>query len=145
MQDIRSGQSTAESITSRLGLMRQSKSYAARQRVVREALRLFVQHGARYCFAPLRGELTRGLPTGYAAAPLEGLIVAPASEPPPVWPDPHGTRRGMTLHPLYPSVPEAARRNPALYELLALFDAVRAGSPRERALALPLIEERLQS
>ena len=33
-------------------------------RVVREALRLFVQHGARYCFAPLRGELTRGLPTG---------------------------------------------------------------------------------
>ena len=114
-------------------------------RVVREALRLFVQHGARYCFAPLRGELTRGLPTGYAAAPLEGLIVAPASEPPPVWPDPHGTRRGMTLHPLYPSVPEAARRNPALYELLALFDAVRAGSPRERALALPLIEERLQS
>ena len=40
MQDIRSGQSTAESITSRLGLMRQSKSYAARQRVVREALRL---------------------------------------------------------------------------------------------------------
>ena len=113
--------------------------------MVREALRLFVQHGARYCFAPLRGELTRGLPTGYAAAPLEGLIVAPASEPPPVWPDPHGTRRGMTLHPLYPSVPEAARRNPALYELLALFDAVRAGSPRERALALPLIEERLQS
>ena len=114
-------------------------------RVVREALRLFVQHGARYCFAPLRGELTRGLPTGYAAAPLDGLIVAPHSEPPPVWPDPHGTRRGMTLHPLYPSVPEAARRNPALYELLALFDAVRAGSPRERALALPLIEERLQS
>ena len=114
-------------------------------RVVREALRLFVQHGARYCCAPLRGELTRGLPTGYAAAPLEGLIVAPASEPPPVWPDPHGTRRGMTLHPLYPSVPEAARRNPALYELLALFDAVRAGSPRERVLALPLIEERLQS
>ena len=30
-------------------------------------------------------------------------------------------------------------------ELLALFDAVRAGSPRERALALALIEERLQS
>ena len=80
-----------------------------------------------------------------AAVRERALAAAPASEPPPVWPDPHGTRRGMTLHPLYPSVPEAARRNPALYELLALFDAVRAGSPRERALALPLIEERLQS
>jgi hypothetical protein len=34
-------------------------------------------------------------------------------------------------------------RNPALYELLALFDAVRGGSPRERAIALDLLQERL--
>ncbi|MEZ5494680.1 MAG: hypothetical protein R3E61_08965 [Pseudomonadales bacterium] len=50
----------------------------------------------------------------------------------------------MTLYPLYPSVPEAALRNPALYELLVLFDAVRAGSARERALAIPMLEARLQ-
>jgi hypothetical protein len=31
------------------------------------------------------------------------------------------------FHPLYPSVSEAAERNPALGELLALFDAVRGG------------------
>ncbi|MBP7520535.1 MAG: hypothetical protein KA896_08865, partial [Leptothrix sp. (in: Bacteria)] len=32
--------------------------------VVREALRLFVLHGARYAFPAVRGEITRGLPTG---------------------------------------------------------------------------------
>ena len=42
-------------------------------------------------------------------------------------------------------VPEAAARNPGLGELLALFDAVRGGSAREQALALALLEERLQS
>jgi hypothetical protein len=31
------------------------------------------------------------------------------------------------LYPLYRSVPEAAQRNPALGELLALFDALRGG------------------
>jgi hypothetical protein len=46
---------------------------------------------------------------------------------------------------LYPTVPDAAARNPALYELLVLFDAVRGGSPRERAIALQLLDERLAS
>ena len=39
-------------------------------------------------------------------------------------------------------VPEAAARNPALYELLVLFDAVRGGSARERSLAIALLDER---
>lgn len=107
-------------------------------------LRLFIQHGARYCFPPTRGGLTRGLPTGYAAAPLEGSIV-PGGDPVPVWPYKNGKVRGVALHPLYPSVPEAALRNPALYELLALFDAVRGGTARERALALELLEKRLRA
>jgi hypothetical protein len=50
----------------------------------------------------------------------------------------------LALVPLYPSVPDAAARNPELGELLALFDAVRAGSAREQVLAMALLEERLQ-
>jgi len=49
----------------------------------------------------------------------------------------------VAFYPLYPTVPMAAEKNPALYELLVLFDAVRGGSPRERALALPMLDERL--
>ena len=66
------------------------------------------------------------------------------TDPPPAWPWKKGTARGIAFHPLYPSVPEAAERNPALGELLALFDAVRGGSAREQALALVLLEGRLQ-
>lgn len=119
------------------------KDAAAKASVVFAALRPFVQFGARYAFPATLGRLTRGMPTGYAASPLKDLIV-PGTEPVPVWPHKHGTVRGMTLHPLYPSVPEAASRNLALYELLALFDAVRGGSARERALAIDLLEQRLQ-
>jgi hypothetical protein len=53
--------------------------------------------------------------------------------------------RGEAFYPLYPSVPDAAARNPALYELLVLFDAIRGGSPRERALALPMLSERMSA
>ena len=111
--------------------------------VVRAALRSFVQHGARYCFPATQGGLSRGVPTGYAASPLN-LQIRPGNDPPPVWPWKKGSVRGIAFHPLYPSVPEAAERNPALGELLALFDAVRGGSAREQALALTLLEERLQ-
>jgi hypothetical protein len=130
------------------GLERAAQAQLARKdrggkaSVVREALWLYVQHGARYSFPVTRGEMTRGLPTGYAASPLKDKIVQP-NDPPPVWPDKNGTVRGMTFYPLYPTVPGAAMRNPALYELLALFDAVRGGSPRERAIALDLLQERL--
>ena len=120
------------------------KDAAGKATVVREALRMFVQHGARYCFPATRGEMTRGMPTGYAAAPLKDLIMQP-NEPPPVWPHKTSSVRGAAFYPLYPTVPDAATSNPALYELLVLFDAVRGGSPRERAIALQLLDERLAS
>lgn len=111
--------------------------------LLRDALRQFVLFGARYAFPAVRGEATRGLPTAYAAAPLRSLIAQPPAEPPPVWPHPKGTVRGVALYPLYPSVPGAAAKNAALYELLALFDALRAGAARERKIAGELLAERL--
>lgn len=117
------------------------KDKAGKPSVVREALKLFIEHGARYSFPAIHGSVTRGMPTGYAAPPLKDKIVQP-NEPPPVWPYKNGTVRGVAFYPLYPSVPEAAGRNPALYELLVLFDAIRSGSARERALALDMIGER---
>ena len=120
------------------------KDSGGKATVIFAALRQFVQHGARYCFPATRGSLTRGMPTGYAAPPLNASIV-PGIDPVPVWPHKNGKVRGVAFYPLYPSVPEAAARNADLYELLVLFDAVRGGSTRERALALELLEARLQT
>jgi hypothetical protein len=110
--------------------------------VVKAALKDFVLHGARYAFPAISGSTTRGMPTGYAAAPLATLLTQP-EELPPVWPDPQGARRGIALYPLYPTVPQAARNDEQLYEFLVLFDALRGGAARERQIALNLLGDRL--
>lgn len=45
------------------------KTSDGKPQVIRKALRLFLQHGARYCFPASQGGMTRGTPTGYAASP----------------------------------------------------------------------------
>jgi hypothetical protein len=111
--------------------------------VSKTALKEFLIHGAKYAFPATFGASTRGVPTSHAAPPLEQVLVQPR-ELPPVWPDPNGPRRGMALYPLYPTVPQAVRSDPALYENLALFDALRSGAARERQMATEMLIERLK-
>ena len=99
-------------------------------------------HGARYFLAPKRGGEARGTPTAWAAPPLSGEI-ASGEALPPVWPDPVGEVRGLSLQPLHASASQAARRDPAFYELLALVDALRVGGARERSLAEKKLHERI--
>ena len=119
-----------------------SDAASANGRPILSALEEFLVHGVRYAYPPERGELTRGMPTGYAAPPLNKVIVQP-DEPPPVWPYAEGTTRGYSFAPLFPSVPVAASRDPVLYELLALVDAIRDGRARERNLAAKELASRL--
>ncbi len=103
----------------------------------------FLAHGIRYVFIPERGGATRGVPTAHAAPPLKDRFSAGPGDLPPVWPDPEGEVRGESFSPLYPSVPRAARQDPALYQLLALVDAVRGGRTRERQMAVGELARRL--
>jgi hypothetical protein len=107
-------------------------------------LREFLVHGVKYCFPAQRGGLVRGVPTAHAAPPLSGQI-QPGSEPPPVWPTPDGTVRGTEFTPLYKNVPAAASRDPKLYELLALVDAIRDGRAREREIAIRELNARIDA
>lgn len=107
--------------------------------ILKAPLKEFLLSGAKYAFPAVWGSLTRGVPTGYAAPPLNEVI-APSSDPVPVWPSAKGTARGVGLAPLYPSVPDAALRDEKLYALLALFDAIRFGQARERNAARDLLE-----
>jgi hypothetical protein len=109
--------------------------------VSRRHLTEVILHGVRYFIPAERGAVTRGIPTAHAAPPLVDHIVS--DELPPVWPHPQGTVRGEALEPLYSSAPAAALKNPALYELLALVDAVRGGAAREHKLAADLLKKRL--
>lgn len=120
------------------GLLRFDTQYTP----VRRSLEEFLLYGLKYVFVAERGELTRGIPTAHAAAPLKDLIVD-NDEPVPVWADAHGTVRGYSLSPVYVSVPKIARRDAKMYEWLALIDALRIGQARERRLAQEIIKERL--
>lgn len=112
-------------------------------RPIMAALRSFVINGARYAFPPVRGGQTIGFPTAHGAAPLKQKM-ATGAEQVPVWPHPKGSVRGQALLPLFEKLPLAAVDDPPFYELLALFDALRAGQARERDLAAKLLEERLR-
>jgi hypothetical protein len=98
------------------------------------ALEEFLFHGLEYVFPAERGELTRGVPTSYAAEPLRSLI-AQGNDPIPVWPYQGGKQRGVAFAPLYKAAPAAALRDSSFYEYLALADALRDGRVRERKVA----------
>ena len=114
------------------------------KQVKREALRNFLVHGVPYAFPAIPKEVTRGMPTAWAAPAMSEKITS-SDQIPPVWPDPQGEVQGAAVQPLYASVPGAARRDPELYRILALVDALRIGRARERALAEKEISQQLSS
>jgi hypothetical protein len=79
------------------------------------ALEEFLVRGLKYVFPADRSELTRGVPTSYAGKPLNAII-APGTEPIPVWPYEHGQRRGVGFAPLYRTAPIAALKDASFYE-----------------------------
>jgi DNA-binding transcriptional MocR family regulator len=116
--------------------------YDARvRRIDRTAAEELLTRATQY-IAPARwGAPTRGMPTAWAAPPLAQRIGA--YELPPVWPDPHGTTRGLAVEPLHEAAPRAARANSWLYESLALIDGIRLGDARVREEATQLLRARL--
>ena len=103
----------------------------------------FLVHGIRFVFVPERGGISRGMPTSYAAEPLASKFMSVEEDLPAVWPSPEGQVRGETISPLYKSAPSAAEKDPELYTLLALVDAIRCGRARERDLAIKELKKSL--
>ena len=110
------------------------------KKVMRQALMEFLEYGIRYVFPQKPGPLVRGVKTAHSAPPLNSIIVSNEAY---VWPYAKGLDRGQSIYPLYSSVPSAALRDPALYELLTMVDALRVGRSRERALALEELKKRV--
>ena len=141
--DLSISSSEIHAALKRLALCRLVSSDADGNRPLLEAVEEFLVHGVKYAFPAKRGEVTRGVVTSYAAPPLNKHI-EPGSELPPVWPFPEGQHKGVSLEPLYKTVPAAALRDKFLYELLALIDAVREGRARERKLAAKELIDRVR-
>lgn len=114
---------------------------AARRQIVPHAAEEFVIHALPYLHPADIGPITRGVPTAWAAAPLDREIVS--DDLPPVWPDPMGRIRGQAVEPLDARLPALAEKWPEVAELAALSDAIRIGDARSRAAAKHHLHERL--
>lgn len=112
----------------------------ARKKVMSRAFFEFLQYGLKYVFPQQPGALVRGIPTAHSAKPLADLI---QSSEPYVWPSADGTVRGQAIEPLYPTIVQAVKNDPLLYEMLALVDAIRVGKAREVSLAVDELSKRL--
>ena len=106
----------------------------------RGALLEFLTGGVPYVFPAVLGPETRGVPTAHAGPPLAADFPDAA---PVVWPAVDGQHRGAAVEPLYPGAPGTLQRNPDLYELLTLVDALRIGRARERQRAKSMLQDRL--
>lgn len=110
------------------------------RRPVADLLVRFLVFGVPHAFPPVIGPATVGVATAQSAAVFNGLVAGDAGF---VWPDANGTARGLALTPLFPRAAELPGHNPALYELLAIVDALRVGQTREKKVAEELLHARL--
>ncbi|MBP7513220.1 MAG: hypothetical protein KA791_01655 [Flavobacteriales bacterium] len=114
---------------------------ATRRKVAKGNLLDFLQHGLPYVFPVRPGGSVRGVPTAHSAAPLAAKFL---SVEPYVWPSAKGSAKGQGIQPLYPGAVEASLQDAALYQLLALADALRVGRTRERTEAAKELTKRLK-
>ena len=108
-----------------------------------KALTEFIVYGLKYVFPAQVSELSRGIPTSFAAPVLQGKIMS-AGETIYIWPDARGSNKGQAVQPLYKTVPKAVKSDPYLYEYLALIDAIRLGNAREAGVAIDELQSKLR-
>jgi DNA-binding transcriptional MocR family regulator len=113
-----------------------------RRTIVPHAAEEFLLHALKYLQPIREGAPTRGVPTAWAALPLSDEIVT-TSDLPPVWPDPHGSVRGVSVEPLDDALPRLVSEWPEVAEMAALVDALRLGDARVREAATRHLRTRL--
>jgi hypothetical protein len=103
----------------------------------------FLSHGVPYVFPAKIGELTRGIPTAYAAAFVREAFSTTQSSPVLVWPIAGGPAKGNRMDPLH-SCQLAFVKKPEfdpVYRALVCIDLIRIGQARERAWAVKKVAD----
>lgn len=113
-----------------------------KRRVNTVSLLEFLQHGLPFVFPAITSAPKRGVLTGVSSEPMASLIVSDKDKF--VWPFPKGNARGISVSPLYSTVPEVSQRDPGMHELLSLVDCLRMGKVREKEIATKLLSEKFQ-
>lgn len=101
--------------------------------VVSQNISPLILEGIRYMFRPEPQGVGRGIATAFNYPGIKSEMVPRGL--PFVWSMVGGDVSGEIIEPLYPGVPHAAMKDPALYEMLALVEGLRLGNSREVGIA----------
>jgi DNA-binding Lrp family transcriptional regulator len=106
----------------------------------------FLVYGLKYVYPAEKGEPDRGMPTAHSAPPLSEMLAGSGkSNETYVWPYAAGKVRGVSIIPLYKTIPVAAEKDRKLYEMLTLIDAIRMGRIREVKIATDELVKRIRN
>ena len=103
------------------------------QKVNITALQNYLIHTIKFAYPIQPGEFSMGIPTAFSATPIKEQFYKGAKEF--VWASHRGSLKGQTVEPLYKTVPEIAKNEPELYELLVIVDTLRIGKEGEIEIA----------
>lgn len=109
--------------------------------IMKSSLLEFIIYGLKYVFPQKPGPLVRGIKTSHSVFPLSEVILSNETY---AWPYFEGDCIGFSIDPLHPNVPKACLKDPKLYELLSLVDAIRIGDKREYNIACNELRLRLK-
>lgn len=98
-----------------------------------------IRYAIMFFFPIKKVGLQYGLPISASSLFLNKKILV-NKEYPMVWAYTKGNVWGEAIEPIYPTAPAAALKDPILYELLVLVDAIRANNPREKMVAINELE-----
>ena len=117
----------------------------------RPALFELLVHAIRFLVPGRLGPRAIGIPTAWGHRAAFASLTAGLYDPP-VWPLPRRPAHqlaaakvieGIAVEPLHEKAPQAAARDPKLYELLAAIDAMRIGRARDMEMAREILRSRL--
>ncbi len=122
-----SGSEVSESInrSSIGGLLEDDK-----RTVRKEEFLEFLVYGLKFVFPAVEGRVARGLATAYSAPILKNDFVVDNEY---IWPAKGFSTKGISIKPLYRTVPDACKEDQELYKMLSLVDAIRIGK-REKVV-----------
>ncbi len=120
------------------GLINQSK-----RKVNTLALKDFLVSGLKYVFPAQIGAPARGIVTACSASPIKEQLFAGIDNY--VWPYYKGTKRGLSVIPLYESIPKFIENDPDLYEYLVIVDTLRTGKAREIEIAIKELDKKIKN
>lgn len=105
---------------------------APERNIHRQSLIEFLLYGLKYVFPIGPGAMVTGTATAHSHPLYKKVFTAELQY---AWPDEDGDIRGLSIEPLHPNVPKAAKKDALLYTLLASVDILRVGRVREIKMA----------